>query len=107
MLKPKGKESSQTTYMNYAATSLHKPQPVIDAVTNYLQNNNEITPQRSYLNFSGQDIIFQGREAVADFFSCKRFLKSHFYAKYYLILKYDFAWLVANWRSRNYNFCRT
>ena len=71
MLKPKGKESSQTTYMNYAATSLHKPQPVIDAVTNYLQNNNEITPQRSYLNFSGQNIIFQGREAVADFFHAK------------------------------------
>jgi len=57
--------------MNYAATSLHKPKPVIDAVTNYLQNNNEITPQRSYLNFTGQDIIFQGREAVADFFHAK------------------------------------
>jgi len=55
-------------YLNYAATSFQKPQPVIDAVTDYLQHNNEMTAQRSYLGFEEQGMIFQAREAVAGFF---------------------------------------
>lgn len=56
-------------YMNYAATSFQKPQAVIDAITDYLQHNNEMTAQRSYLGFEEQSMIFQAREAVADFFN--------------------------------------
>lgn len=57
----------QNVYLNYAATSIQKPQPVIDEVCRYLQFNNQFSDKRSYGN-QEDELVFTGREVVNDFF---------------------------------------
>ena len=59
----------KSIYLNYAATSIQKPQPVIDAVCQYLQQNHEISYNRSFLDYESNHAAFHGREKIGAFFN--------------------------------------
>ena len=58
-------------YLNYAATSINKPKEMLDAVCQYLQEETPLSHNRSLASDVGGDIIYQGREEVAQFFHVK------------------------------------
>ena len=58
-------------YLNYAATSIHKPKKMLDVVCQYLQEETGLSYNRSLASDVGTDIIYQGREEVARFFNVK------------------------------------
>lgn len=60
---------AEQIYLNHAATSLKKPPAVIAALVSYLQQNEEIALQRSFLGQGTAQNAFEARTAVAEFFA--------------------------------------
>ncbi|WP_270790050.1 selenocysteine lyase SclA [Enterococcus diestrammenae] len=60
---------SQQIYLNHGATSLRKPEPVMAAVTTYLQQNQELAAKRSFMGDASERNRYLAREAVAEFFN--------------------------------------
>lgn len=60
---------TQQIYLNHGATSLRKPEPVMAAVTTYLQQNQELAAKRSFMGDASERNRYLAREAVAEFFN--------------------------------------
>ena len=58
-------------YLNYAATSINKPKKMLEAVCRHLREDTGLSYNRSLASDVGGDIIYQGREEVAQFFNVK------------------------------------
>lgn len=64
----KCEDRMKTIYLNHAATSNRRPGEVIDKVCRYLQENNAVSPNRSFFHSPDMDFMVQARERVATFF---------------------------------------
>jgi cysteine desulfurase family protein len=58
-------------YLNYGTTSINKPQSMIDAVSNYLKESSLGSYNLGFDIDHSKNIIYTGREAVAEFFNVK------------------------------------
>lgn len=58
----------QPVYLNHAATSNHKFKKTVQTLCQYLEENNTINANRGFQNRDELNLIFEARQALADFF---------------------------------------